>query len=425
MRPEEIRKLLGGYATGTLTPEEQQALFAAAMEDQDLFDALAREQALRDLLRDPAARGELLSALDRPALGFAAFWQWLRQPLVASAVTACFLGVIGVAVWHGSHAVPDRMIVAEVRQQDLQDQSPRSVLPAPQAAPQAASEPSLEISRSAAQQGASENKLRAFSPPAQIPAGMGGGGGGARRPEPAKAADNAAPAVAMAKKEMAPVAPPPPPTAAPAPAPTPATVAAQPNANAIAVTAGSVTVQGQLQDVQQTLDARSIFYLQPSAVSGFVDSAGPAPQRASSATLATTGAVPVQRPGVRVSILRGDQEVDPTTVLNAGESVRLKLMANAEGFLSVTEGTRVIASGAAHRMQAFETPPLTYTNAGARQLVITFSRTPVSGGLAASDAAARPNLVERSADQGRATYVVSNAPLDGNQVVLPVTLTYR
>ena len=50
MRPEDIRKLLGGYATGTLTAEERQALFEAALDDQALFDALAKEQPLRDLL---------------------------------------------------------------------------------------------------------------------------------------------------------------------------------------------------------------------------------------------------------------------------------------------------------------------------------------------------------------------------------------
>src|ERR1019366_6497011 len=66
MSPEDIKKLLGGYATGTLTAEERQALFAAALEDQELFDALAREQSLRDLLRDPAARAQLLAALDAP-----------------------------------------------------------------------------------------------------------------------------------------------------------------------------------------------------------------------------------------------------------------------------------------------------------------------------------------------------------------------
>ena len=34
MNRDAIQKLLGGYATGTLTPEEQQALFAAALDDQ-------------------------------------------------------------------------------------------------------------------------------------------------------------------------------------------------------------------------------------------------------------------------------------------------------------------------------------------------------------------------------------------------------
>ena len=61
MNREDIQKLLGGYATGTLTPEEQQALFAAALEDQEIFDALGREQALRDLLRDPSAKAQLLA----------------------------------------------------------------------------------------------------------------------------------------------------------------------------------------------------------------------------------------------------------------------------------------------------------------------------------------------------------------------------
>ncbi len=33
-------KLLGGYATGTLTGEEREALMQAALHDQALFDAL-------------------------------------------------------------------------------------------------------------------------------------------------------------------------------------------------------------------------------------------------------------------------------------------------------------------------------------------------------------------------------------------------
>ncbi len=70
MKPEEIRQLLGGYASGTLSDAEQRLLFGAAMDDQVLFDALADEQALKDLLDDPESRGYLQEVLEetrRPA----------------------------------------------------------------------------------------------------------------------------------------------------------------------------------------------------------------------------------------------------------------------------------------------------------------------------------------------------------------------
>ncbi len=63
MNPE-IRHLLDGYATGTLTEAERARLLAAALEDQALFDALAEEQVLKDLLDDPESRGYLLAELD-------------------------------------------------------------------------------------------------------------------------------------------------------------------------------------------------------------------------------------------------------------------------------------------------------------------------------------------------------------------------
>src|SRR4051812_8448390 len=91
MRPDDARKLIGGFATGTLTEAERAALFAAALEDQALFDELQREEGLRELLGDPAARATLLAALDeRPK---ASWWRW--KPLVAVAAMA---GVGAVAV---------------------------------------------------------------------------------------------------------------------------------------------------------------------------------------------------------------------------------------------------------------------------------------------------------------------------------------
>jgi ferric-dicitrate binding protein FerR (iron transport regulator) len=121
----EIQKLLGGYATGTLTPEEQQALFAAALDDQELFDALAREQALRDLLRDPAARAQVLAAIDERSAGW---WrratQWMLRPAGGAAIAACLAAVAGYAVWH-ARQTPAPALVAGNR--------PAEVAPAPSA----------------------------------------------------------------------------------------------------------------------------------------------------------------------------------------------------------------------------------------------------------------------------------------------------
>jgi len=87
MSPRELEKLLGGYAAGTLTSRERDALFEAAVDDQKLFEALADEEALRELLSDPATRQELLDVLAEPAPG-ATFFDWLRRPLGMVSVAA-------------------------------------------------------------------------------------------------------------------------------------------------------------------------------------------------------------------------------------------------------------------------------------------------------------------------------------------------
>jgi hypothetical protein len=111
MSRDDIQKLLGGYATGTLTPEERQTLFATALEDQELFDALAREEPLREVLSDPAARAQLLSVLD----GIPAPWyrRWWRPVPITALATALSL-VAGVAIWQSSRApLPRRMAKLE------------------------------------------------------------------------------------------------------------------------------------------------------------------------------------------------------------------------------------------------------------------------------------------------------------------------
>jgi len=62
------QRLLGGHAFGTLTKEEERELQRAALEDQEVFDALMDDEPLREVLADPAVRRELLGVLERPTL---------------------------------------------------------------------------------------------------------------------------------------------------------------------------------------------------------------------------------------------------------------------------------------------------------------------------------------------------------------------
>src|SRR5215469_9838728 len=79
MTPQEIRKLIGGYATGSLSDAERQWLLDAALEDQELFDELMREHALKELLEEPGARARLIAALapaERPRPLWSRLWPW-------------------------------------------------------------------------------------------------------------------------------------------------------------------------------------------------------------------------------------------------------------------------------------------------------------------------------------------------------------
>jgi hypothetical protein len=143
------------------------------------------------------------------------------------------------------------------------------------------------------------------------------------------------------------------------------------------------------------------------------------------------GGAYVLHPGVRCSMLRGDREVDLSTVLTAGESVRLRLTPNTDGLLSVYEGegssARLIASGPAQPMKPFETPALKSDTAGLKQIRVTLTLvTMMKTAVPEADAGSRANLVESAADKEAATYMVlKDARLAAQQVVMPITLTWR
>lgn len=97
VKDEDIPNLLGGFAAGVLTARERELLFTAALKDQRLFDALADEEALRELLADPVARGALLRSIEpapNPPGAWSRFNVWMRQ----SAALALAGGAIAALV---------------------------------------------------------------------------------------------------------------------------------------------------------------------------------------------------------------------------------------------------------------------------------------------------------------------------------------
>ena len=58
MKDEDIQNLLGGFATDTLTDRERELLFTAALNNQELFDAVQAELDRRGLkIRNAAEWG--------------------------------------------------------------------------------------------------------------------------------------------------------------------------------------------------------------------------------------------------------------------------------------------------------------------------------------------------------------------------------
>jgi len=63
---DDIRDLLGRYATGSVTEQERQRLFHAALDNQEIFEELARELQMKQLFDEPGARNRIIRALEPP-----------------------------------------------------------------------------------------------------------------------------------------------------------------------------------------------------------------------------------------------------------------------------------------------------------------------------------------------------------------------
>jgi hypothetical protein len=131
MKPTDAEKLLGGYAAGTLTPEERRALFAAALEDQQLYEALVREEPLRELLTDPAARANLLAELDVVPKPW--YYRDVHPGIIVAAVSVVLI-VLGIKFWP-MRTAPTITVVSQAElPQPAKSDLPTALFQQPQAA---------------------------------------------------------------------------------------------------------------------------------------------------------------------------------------------------------------------------------------------------------------------------------------------------
>ncbi|SPE35022.1 conserved hypothetical protein [Candidatus Sulfopaludibacter sp. SbA3] len=419
MDREHIQKLLGGYATGTLTPEEQQALFEAALTDQELFDALAREQSLRDLLRDPAARAQLLASIDdAPLPWYRRFW---RPMAIAAAAAACLI-VAGIFMTQQKRQpVVSPLLVAEMKE----PAAPPPVALPPTPAPVPAPAPAGDVRAKAMK------RPVAAAPPVRV--------------------DEAMPA---APKPAAPL------MAAPAPPPPQPATPADLKKETIEVTAsaavidGTAATSGALQNAFldggskpiPLQNARALFYAQQAPT--FVQQ--PAQQGAQSQQSQSGALTPQQRQavqdltaqsrqafgamraktasphlGVKWTILRQRggglfEEAEPGD-LRAGDSVKLRLIPNDDGFLSVwISSSALMTATRAQRLIPIDTPVITSPVAGQKILTVQLTRS----------APPQPELIHNVAEQQsatdareHATYVlnVKDSPAAPISVRIPLT----
>lgn len=167
MSEHDLEKLLGGFAADTLTAEEKQQLYSAALHDQDLFNALADEQTLKELLSDPVVRCRLLQSLQTTSsttAGSSPSWlEWFRRPAglawAGGFAAAIFAVVLGTRIYQDSVKEAGRSVATE-----------EATPAAPTASAPSVTQPAAPLSNESRSNAQDHEKLAA-SPRKEAPAG--------------------------------------------------------------------------------------------------------------------------------------------------------------------------------------------------------------------------------------------------------------
>ncbi|SPP63221.1 hypothetical protein [Nitrospira lenta] len=459
MAEHEFEKLLGGFAADTLTPEERRQLFTAAMQDQQLFNTLADEQALKELLTDPAVRRRLLQALHNatpvPADKPGSWLDWFRRPanlaLAGGLATVVFAVVLGTKVYQDS-------LKQNAHSGAMEDTTPpQSTAPMPtpketDAAGPTIAKKEMRTDKLALNKKAASSQIQEYRPadsaqeltPPRSPREKGGKQPTAPSTAPSALSEGAA---ASADRQLATglPAPTPEPMIVPSPAQSAAPVADEQPISARALFYG----EGVRADAGKMLrdNERAMKPLAESApqaaplqrkmegLSQFSKAAGPA-----------TASTPL---GLRYSFVvqnsdGQEQEVDAAAASRNPTPVQLTIESNQDGYIQVwrnvgAANTQLLlplkASGhismkiPAGQRQRLPLP------AGSGTVIVRLSRVPF-GPISRQEAALlnrrSPNLIQESVatphptgSQERATYVISQDPSPTAQIAVDILLAQQ
>jgi TolB-like protein len=150
MTPERVRELLGGLATGILTPEERQTLFEAALHDQALFNEVADELEFAAFLQSPDTRTQLANRIEVGPEPSRRSWL-LRPAWMALTGTFAAITILYVALSHRPGLLEKPV---ETQQQTSPTEAPPPPVLQPSAAPAPATTPSQPARREAPKTGA-------------------------------------------------------------------------------------------------------------------------------------------------------------------------------------------------------------------------------------------------------------------------------
>ncbi len=438
MRREELEKLLGGYAAGTLTPEERRALLEAAVSDQALFDALANEEPLRDALEDPACRARVLEALGPPARGWSGrFTDWLARPqawaLAASVAGAVVLSVAVLRPGRAPQSPPPQQVAALHRakhtapapsQVEVEVEKPRA------AAPPVASRPAAPPPARDAETQPAPAKMPAEVPPTTSESVSVQAESQALESEPrAQAAAGVAAGTpskgeALATAEMEQKAPAHEDLLAKAPAAAPAR-----KPEAVFAAERPAPLPAPLAAVLSDPNARTLFFGGTGRAAQPVGAA--LARQASDASARSKQAQ--ETLGLRYILERRDAEgryfeVPADTVLEPDEGARLRLESNSAGFLYVFTDAATLYSGAVAARQ----PVTIDARPGVLHVILTRQRD--AGPAATIEARTRAQLANVSlrsnapAQAGPydpAVYIVNLSDTPDARVLTDIRLAFR